>query len=108
MYTNENPYFNTIDKILLGFWAFITMWIFLKAFVDWCDGNGPYGWRTKQYRENQARRGYKRRRATTPPRGLRRRRYNVTEQEQILDSESSHSSSGYTSESEHSSGSNLN
>lgn len=45
MYTSENQQFNTIDKIILGLIMISVLWIILKAFVDYLEGYGPYGWR---------------------------------------------------------------
>ena len=105
MYTSDNPQFNTLDKILLGFVAFSILWLFLKAIADKIDGYGPHGWRWEQLKrdvEQNQRRGFKRRRATTPPRGLRRRRIVISDSEE--GSEDTCSSDGYSSE--NSSGSN--
>ena len=106
MYTSENPHFNTTDKILLSLVAFSILWVFLKAYVDWCEGYGPYGWRWKQLQKEvdkkKTRNGYKRRRATTPPRGQRRRRIISEDSDrEIHQSENNYTSSsadGYSSE----------
>lgn len=45
MYTSENPHFNTIDKIILSLIGFSMIFIILKAFLDYVDGYGPFGWR---------------------------------------------------------------
>ena len=99
MYTSDNPQFNTLDKILLGFVAFSIMWLVFKALADKRDGYGPHGWRWEQLErevEQNRRRGFKRRRATTPPRGLRRRRIDISDSEE--GSEDTYSSDGYNSE----------
>lgn len=99
MYTSDNPHFNTLDKILLGFVAFSILWLFLKAIADKIDGYGPHGWRWEQLEhdvQENRRRGYKRRRATTPPRGLRKRRIYLSDSDE--GSEDTYSSDGYSSD----------
>lgn len=55
MYTFENPYFNNIDKIILGLVMFSVLWIILKALVDYQEGYGPYGWRWDEMKKRAER-----------------------------------------------------
>ena len=67
MYTSENPHFNTIDKIILGLIGFSTLFIILKAFLDYVNGFGPFGWRWEgMVKKIETRK--RRRRSRTPPR----------------------------------------
>lgn len=78
MYTSENPHFNTIDKIILGIIGFSTLFIILKALLDYVNGYGPFGWRWEgMVKEIEDRK--RRRRSHTPPRQLRRRRVYVSD-----------------------------
>ena len=87
MYTSENPHFNTIDKIILGLIGFSMLFIILKAFLDYVDGYGPFGWRWEgMVKEIENRK--RRRSSQSPPRQLRRRRVYVSDKDNINETDS--------------------
>lgn len=84
MYTSKNPHFNTIDKIILSVIGFSMLFIILKAFLDYVDGYGPFGWRWEgMVKEIENRK--RRRKSHTPPRQLRRRRVYISDKQLLLD-----------------------
>lgn len=96
MYTSENPHFNTSDKIILGLIMFSVLWIILKAFFDYLDGYGPYGWRwNEMVKRVEARKC--RRRTHTMSGQMRRRRVLVLDDGNLREA-NSESSSDYFSD----------